>query len=122
MIKGNAVTLGEATFDGQLSIHESESWSQGPSLLIFLFLGEGEIPDGREYLVSSTERFSGSTPHVHYRWQVEDSLETAVAVNQYEMKLTFGDRADGILPGKISFAVPGEETQVSGSFQAVLEK
>ena len=47
-------------------------------------------------------------------------IDTGAAIEGYSLRLTFGEVEDGALPGTIEFAVPGEDTRVSGAFVAAL--
>jgi hypothetical protein len=121
-IRGTSVHLDGSELDSiTLSIFEGDSWGFNPSLLIFLFLDEGELPAGRTF----TMRPDGHDPtsvHVHYRWRDPESgeIHTEMVTSGYELELKLGEIEDGQLPGSIVFAVPGEETRVRGSFRAVV--
>lgn len=124
-IKGTEVTLSNAEFDGQLAIFEGDGWGWNPSLLIFLFLDEGIVPEGQTFEIDQESSF-GLNPHIHYRWRAtdaggEEKIETEIAVNKYEMKLVFGNIEGDELPGTITFSVLDEDTNVSGTFRAKLK-
>lgn len=124
-IKGTQVELVGAELDDQLAIFEENGWGFSPSLLIFMFLDEGETPEGRTFSVSSDEgpNFEVTTPHVHYRWRGAESgnIESDVVSMDYDMELTLGQIENGELPGTITFSVPDEDTSVSGTFRATVE-
>jgi hypothetical protein len=118
-IRGTTVNLREATFDGDLALFESEGWGWSPSLLIFLFLEDGHVPAGEMFTVQASSDFDASRPHVHYRWRGSGaSIESDVAMDDYQMTLRFGQLEGAVLPGTIEFAIPGQQTTVSGSFRA----
>lgn len=122
-IHGTRVQLPNATFDGQLALFEGEGWGWNSSLLIFLFLDEGEIPQGRTFTVGPESGRRTSTPHIHYRWTEPDTGELAsgVAMDGYRLTLQFGTVQQGRLPGRIDLAVPDEEIEIAGEFSANLE-
>jgi len=121
---GTEVVLDSAAYDGQLSLSQGDGWAWNPSLLIFLFLDEGEVPVGKTIEVPAQEAsFENPTPHVHCRWNnTHGELETEVATSDYEMTIKFGEVEDGHLPGEIHFAIPGKDTRLTGTFRAVIEK
>ena len=59
---------------------------------------------------------------MHYRWRNPESgeIETTVLTQDYNLTLTLGDAIDLKVPGQISFSVPGEGTEVRGSFEIQL--
>lgn len=124
-IKGTQVELVEAELDNQLAIFEKDNWGFSPSLLIFMFLDEGESPEGRTFSVAPEDEmsFDVSIPHVHYRWRAgeEDDIESEVVSMDYTMELKFGQIENGELPGTITFSVPDEDTSVTGTFRAKVE-
>ena len=120
-VRGTDVQLAAAEFDGQLAIYEGDGWGFNPSLLIFLFLDEGVIPEGRTFRVDPGEGMTSSAPHVHYRWRNDSGgVDTEAVVQGYAMELEFGQRDGHRIPGRIVFAVPGEDTHVEGTFVAAL--
>jgi hypothetical protein len=123
-IHDTQVKLVNAEFDGQLALFEGRGWGFEPSLLIFLFVDKNTLPENREFVITESGNFEGTTPHVHYRWRdVEtEKIETDVASQKYEMRLAFGKATEGVLPGTIEFSVPGEATSVQGAFEAKLKK
>jgi hypothetical protein len=120
-VRGTTVNMAKATFDDQLAIFEGDGWGFSPSLLVFLFLDEGESPEGQTFTVSDESNFGN--PHVHYRWRDPQSgdIETEAVSSEYEMTLQFGAMKNGELPGRIEFVVPGENTHVQGEFVATVE-
>jgi hypothetical protein len=122
-IRGSNVELVNSVFDGDLAIFEREGWGFSPSLLIFLFLEEGEIPELREFVVEPSSQLTMHNPHVHYRWwnPQTDELDCDVAVDEYQMRLVFGEVNRGFLPGTIEFSVPNEPTRLRGTFRAKMK-
>lgn len=122
-IRGANVELVNSEFDGDLAIFQGDGWGFSPSLLIFLFLDEGEIPEGREYTISGSEELSIGNPHIHYRWWNPETkeLDCDVAMDDYQMHLVFGEVSKGELPGTIEFSIPGDGTRLRGGFRARLK-
>lgn len=122
-VRGTDVQLANASFDGQLAIYEGDGWAFSPSLLVFLFLEDGDVPEGRSFVVASSESKFTSNPHVHYRWRGGDPgmMESEAVMDGYDMKLVFGQVDGDRLPGTIEFTVPGEGTRVEGKFVAKVE-
>ena len=94
----------------------SLAWDSNPSLLLFLFLPEGELPVDRVITVASDNK-SRSYPHVHYRWRDEaGDIQTTVLTEGYNLQLHFDKAIDGQVAGKLRFDVPGEDTRLQGEF------
>ncbi len=118
-IMGTDVSLMEASFDQTLALFEADSWSSGPSVLIFLFLNEEEpLPERIE--IRDGERVGGgSAPHVHFRWRTpEGQIQSDVAMNHYDMRLEFRSPAEADLYGRIELSIPTKDIKLSGRFQA----
>ena len=111
------------TFDGDLAIFAGDGWGFNPSLLLFLFLDDDGPPEGQEIVVTPDGDGTGSSPHVHYRWRDEASgeLDVDAVTDGFELRLRFGEVENGLLPGTIAFAVPGEDTRIEGAFRASVE-
>ena len=76
---------------------------------------------GRTIEVDSRKRMEDYTPHVHYRWfDATGEIDTDAATEGYTLMLSLGEPMNGLLPGTIEFAVPGEDTRVGGAFVAAL--
>jgi len=115
-IVGSPVQLASSEWGNTLAIYQGDSWSSNPSLLLFLFLPEGELPLDRRIDVASDDASFGH-PHVHYRWRdAEGELQTTVLTSGYNLQLQFGAPVDGRVDGEISFDVPGEDTRLQGEF------
>ena len=123
-IEGTQVQLTGAEFDGDLALYEGDGWGWNPSVLIFLFLDNGEIPENRTFEIQSSDGLEMSNPHVHYRWRDERSgdIDVDMTMQGYDMKLSFGTMEAGMLPGTIEFVVPGEDTRVAGEFRAKVKR
>lgn len=121
LIRGTEVELTHAEYDGTLSIYQGEGWGYNPSLLLFMFFDDDEIPAGRTIEISVADQAEDDTPHVHYRWQDDSGeIQAEAVMRHYRMRLSFGEVEGDVLPGSIEFSVPGEETRVQGRFRAAL--
>ncbi|MBQ0720093.1 MAG: hypothetical protein KBT88_06860 [Gammaproteobacteria bacterium] len=115
-IQGFPTQLVASEWSNTLAIYQGDSWSSNPSMLLFLFLPEGELPVGRLIEVASDDASFGH-PHVHYRWRDgEGEIQTTVLTGGYNLQLQFGEQVDGQVDAQISFDVPGEETRLQGEF------
>jgi len=115
-INGSPVQLMSSEWGDTLAIYQGDSWSSNPSILLFLFLPEGELPLDRSIEVASDDPSFGH-PHVHYRWRDgEGELQTTLLTSGYNLQLQFGVPVDGRVDGQISFDVPGEGTRLQGEF------
>ena len=123
-IRGTQVKMTGAKLDRQLFIFEGRSWGFNPSLVI-LFSGKftGD-PAGRTMEVKADAAFAVIDAQVHYRWKNPDTdnLDVKIMMEEYDLKIVFGQPKDGFLPGTIAFSIPGEKTKVSGSFRAKLDQ
>jgi len=115
-IVGSPVALVTSEWGNTLAIYQGDGWGFNPSILLFLFLPEGELPVDRVIEVASDDKSYGH-PHVHYRWRdAEGELQTTVLTSGYNLQLQFGEAVDGRVDGDISFEVPGEDTRLQGEF------
>ncbi len=115
-IVGSPVALVASEWGNTLAIYQGDSWGSNPSILLFLFLPDGELPADRNIAVASDDKSFGH-PHVHYRWRdAEGELQTTVLTGGYNLQLQFGEAVDGRVDGNISFEVPGEGTRLQGEF------
>ncbi len=115
-INGTSAQLVSSEWGNTLAIYQGDSWAFNPSIVLFLFLPEGELPVDRVIEVASDDASFGH-PHVHYRWRdAEGDIQTTVLTEGYNLNVQFGDAVDGRVEGQISFDVPGEETRLQGGF------
>ncbi|MBL4782154.1 MAG: hypothetical protein JKX92_07925 [Porticoccaceae bacterium] len=115
-IKGSPVQLVASEWGNTLAIYQGDGWGFNPSILLFLFLPEAELPVDRVIAVADDDSSFGH-PHVHYRWRdSEGELQTTVLTGGYNLQLNFGKAVDGRVDGSIRFDVPGEDTRLQGEF------
>lgn len=86
-----------------------------------MFLDEGEQPSERTITVNADQGAHGH-PHVHYRWRNRQTgeIETEVAMSNYDLELVLGAMVAGRVAGQIRFSVPGEATDLAGTFEIQL--
>lgn len=122
-IRGTSVELSSAQWSNTLAIYEGEGWGFNPSLLIFLFLQDGEAPEDRTITVKAGGKSYGN-PHVHYRWTDPETgaIETEIVTRDYDLVLKLGKAVERRVSGEVEFAVPGEDTRVAGSFAIELAR
>jgi hypothetical protein len=115
-INGTPVALVASEWGDTLAIYQGDGWGSNPSLLLFLFLPEGELPVDRVIKVASDDASFGH-PHVHYRWRdAGGDIETTVLTGGYNLTLQLGEAVDSQVAGTLSFDVPGEDTRLQGEF------
>ena len=105
--------------NGILTIRDGADLFPNHAVMVFLFLREGESPDGKTYHIPRNSD-SGS-PHIHMKWKPENSKvpKTKVFLKDYSMRLDFGTTENGEIPGGIYLCLPDEmKSVVAGSFSA----
>lgn len=121
-INGTPVALVASEWGKTLAIYQGDNWGSNPSLLLFLFLPEGELPVDRVISVASDDNSYGH-PHVHYRWRDgAGDIQTTVLTEGYNLKLQLGEAIDGQVAGKLRFDVPGEDTRLQGEFSLRIDE
>ncbi|MCG2633400.1 MAG: hypothetical protein J4A00_00535 [Gammaproteobacteria bacterium] len=117
-IQGTPVALTRVEWNNTLAIYSGNGWGSNPSLLLFLFLDENELPADRTITVEAAAG-GFNNPHIHYRWRDPQSgkIDTRVLTRDYDLTLKLGTPTDGRVPGDIRFSVPGESTELRGSFE-----
>lgn len=120
-IKGSNVELTNAEWSHTLSIYEGDGWGFNPSVVVFLFLDEGQLPVDRTFNVKTTDENHGS-PHIHYRWRDPEkgNIETEIVTGDYNLLLKFGPADNRRVAGEIFFSMPGKNTDVGGTFEIEL--
>ncbi|MEE8299763.1 MAG: DUF898 family protein [Desulfatiglandales bacterium] len=106
-IHGEDFTVENAKINaGILTLRQGEGFFADREVIIFLFLREGEKPDGRTFHVSKESNVS--VPHIHMKWKEKngDVPETEMFIKDYVMRLELGTREEGKLPGRIYLALP----------------
>lgn len=105
-----------------LTIRDGEGIFPDHAVMIFLFLKEGQVAEGRSYHITKTSGFG--SPHIHMKWKQENSElpKTEVFMKDYAMRLDLGMIVNGRLPGKIYICLPDEARSfVAGSFTALVK-
>lgn len=123
MIHGEPFVYESAKLEnGVLTIRDGKDFFPDHAVKIFLFLKEGETPEGKSYNITKTSGFG--SPHIHMEWKTQDSSipKTEMFMQAYEMRLDFGTTENGSLPGKIYLCLPDKmKSVVAGSFTAVVK-
>jgi len=104
---------------GVLTLRQGEDFFADREVMIFLFLGKDEKPDGKTFQVSKESNVG--VPHIHMKWKEKnkDVPETETFIKDYVMRLELGTREGGKLPGRIYLALPDTlKSFVAGSFNA----
>ena len=119
-IHGEDFTLNGAKIqNGILTLRQGKGFFPELGLTIFLFLKEKEDPQGKAFDIKKDQGFG--SPHIHMAWkeQGKDVPKTKIYMNDYAMRLNFGKRQKGTLPGKIYVSLPDDfKSYVAGSFVA----
>lgn len=104
---------------GILTLSQGNDFFPDLAVKIFLFLDEGDKPEGKTYRVAAKRSFGARSPHIHLQWKETGKRvpQTEVFTDGYVMKLEFGKVSRGKLPGKINLRLPDTaRSRVSGTF------
>jgi uncharacterized membrane protein YjgN (DUF898 family)/Tfp pilus assembly protein PilF len=122
-IRGEDFTVENAKIEnGILTLRQGEDFFPDLAVTIFLFLEKGEKLGGKAYHIDKDDGMG--VPHIHMKWRKEgeDLPKTKIFMESYVMRLEFGRKKNGTLPGKIYLSLPDEgESHVSGTFEAELK-
>jgi len=122
-IHGKDFTVEKAKVSmGILTLRQGEGFFADREVMIFLFLGKDEKPDGKTFQVSKESNVG--VPHIHMKWKEKDKdvPETEMFMKNYVMRLELGTREKGKLPGRIYLALPDTlKSFVAGSFDVEVE-
>jgi hypothetical protein len=122
-IEGTTVALKKAEWSNALSLYEGDNWGSNPSVLVFLFLAEGESPVAKTFSIAASDN-NFHKPHVHYRWRNPESgeINTEIATGNYNLDLKFGRLEERRVTGEINFSVPDRNTKIAGTFEIELSE
>lgn len=122
-IHGNDFNVEEAGIaNGILTLRQGKDFFPDNAVLVFLFLKEGEQADGRTFHITKNQGFG--SPHIHMKYKQNDqnTPKTEIFMKDYTMRLEFGKRENGVLPGKIFLSLPDKDQSfVNGTFLAQLK-
>lgn len=108
--------------NGILNLQQGTDFFADLSIMVFTF-AEMETIEGKTFKVSGKDP-GFQFPHIHMKWK-PDGAEVPKAdtfMKGYAMKLEFGKKADGKLPGRIYLCLPDpHKSIVAGTFEAILE-
>ena len=126
-LNGQAFVVEGAEFNnGNLTLRQGRDFFADREVLIFLFGLEGN-PDGQQIAVRHGEPVGGKgTCHVHMSYKVpgKDLPTTKMFMpsDGYGIRLAFGQRKNGLLPGYIVLRLPDKaQSYVQGYFYAKLK-
>ncbi|MBI5175233.1 MAG: hypothetical protein HY986_20260 [Candidatus Melainabacteria bacterium] len=126
-LNGQAFVVEGAEFNnGNLTLRQGRDFFADREVLIFLFGLEGN-PDGQQIAVRDGEPVGGKgTCHVHMSYKVpgKDLPTTKMFMpsDGYGIRLAFGQRKNGLLPGYIVLRLPDKaQSYVQGYFYAKLK-
>jgi len=108
--------------NGILTLRQGRDFFPDYAVLIFLFLKEGEQADGRTFKITKSQGFG--SPHIHMKYKQKDqnTPKTDIFMKNYTMRLEFGKKENGTLPGKIFLALPDKDQSfVNGTFFAEIK-
>ena len=108
--------------NGILTLRQGSDFFPDYAVLIFLFLKEGEQADGRTFKITKSQGFG--SPHIHMKYKQKDqnTPKTDIFMKDYTMRLEFGKKENGTLPGKIFLALPDKDQSfVNGTFFAEIK-
>ena len=108
--------------NGILTLRQGSDFFPDYAVLIFLFLKEGELADGRTFRITKSQGFG--SPHIHMKWKQkgQNAPKTEIFMKDYTMRLEFGKREKGTIPGKISLSLPDKaQSYVRGTFFAEIK-
>ncbi len=108
--------------NGILTLRQGNDFFPDYAVLIFLFLKEGEQPDGRTFRITKSQGFGSPHIHMKYKQKAQNAPKTEIFMKDYTMRLEFGKREKGVLPGKIFLSLPDKnQSFVNGAFLAELK-
>ena len=119
-IHGKNFTVEKATIQNDILIlRQGKDFFADLEVIIFLFLKKGEELQGKVYNISKDQK--SWAPHIHMRWKEggKNLPVPKIFTSGYAMRLEFGNKENGTLPGRISLSLPDEfESFISGAFKA----
>jgi len=98
------------------------------ALSVTMLVPLGKKPDGRAFRVLPTRSIGAQpaavtgVPEVQ-GWDLQleaANVDTSFTQEVASIRVEFGQRKGVVLPGKIHFCVPGQNTEIAGSFSAAL--
>jgi hypothetical protein len=99
---------------GILTMSKGKSFFPDAEIKIFLF-EQGKLAGKTISAKSGADQF-GANPHIHASWMEGKRQETGMAMDGYDLELTFGKSTNGQLTGKIDLNSRKLDCTVRGSF------
>lgn len=122
-IQGSGFIAERASLQGgNLSLRQGKAWPPDLGINVMLFAKQGEELSGKT--VQVTPDRAPPVPRVVLRWKDNQQQGTNSTFNSgYALKISFGQAANGRIPGKLYLAFPDEaKSFVSGTFEAEIRK
>ena len=108
--------------NGILTLRQGSDFFPDYAVLIFLFLKEGEQADSRTFKITKSQGFGSPHIHMKYKQKGQNTPKTDIFMKDYTMRLEFGKKENGTLPGKIFLALPDKDQSfVNGTFFAEIK-
>jgi hypothetical protein len=122
-IRGQGFRCERATLQGgNLTLRQGKAWPPDFGLTVVLFAKEGEELSGKSVEVAPDR--APPRPKVVLRWK-DDQEQPGTKNFQtgYLLRVTFGEAAEGRIPGKVFAALPdNDKSFVAGTFIAEIRK
>ncbi len=110
--------------EGILHLRQGKEFFADLEVIIFLFLPKGEVPSGKTFIVSADPAQNRNNPHIHIHWKEtgKNLPQFQMFMDNYTMRLTFGQEQGDTLPGTIELALPDEtKSHIAGTFTAEIK-
>jgi hypothetical protein len=109
--------------NGILEIRQGKDFFPDRAVMVFLFLKQGESPEGHTFTVAPGAGFG--SPHIHMKWRANPAADelpkTDMFMDRYTMRLAFGKAQNGKVPGRIYLCTPdAAKSYVAGTFTATV--
>jgi hypothetical protein len=107
---------------GLLSLRQGKVWPPDLGISVRFFTEQAEDLSGKTIAIAPGRR--PPLPEVVLRWKDDQNQSVAERFGEgYALKLTFGQPANGRIPGRIFIALPdGARSFAAGTFDAVIRK
>jgi hypothetical protein len=120
-VMGGAFKLDVVRHDitGALTLKQGKDVFGDASVIIFLPIKKSDELAGQKFDIETTGVDIGKRPHVHMnrRLNPKDLPKGAAFIEGYAMRLEFGEKKDGKIPGKIYLSMPDDaKTVIAGTF------
>jgi hypothetical protein len=120
-VMGGAFKLDVVRHDitGALTLKYGKDIFGDASVIIFLPIKKSDELAGQKFNIESKGVDIAKRPHVHMnrRFNAEELPKGSAFIEGYAMRLEFGEKKDGKIPGKIYLCMPDDsKTVIAGTF------